>query len=99
MNIRRLLYSEYSDVIISIILGFGLATMFRKICNERNCIVFHAPKNEDIETQILTIENFIKECKLEKKSKSIDLALHNIYQIIVLFKIELITASKILPTN
>ncbi len=52
MNIRRLLYSQYSDVIISIILGFGLATMFRKICNERNCIVFQAPNNKDIETQI-----------------------------------------------
>lgn len=57
MNIRRLLYSEYSDIIISIILGFGLATLFRKICNERNCIVFQAPKNENIENQIFRHNN------------------------------------------
>ena len=31
--------------------------MFRKICNERNCIVFQAPKNEDIETQIFRHNN------------------------------------------
>ena len=53
----------------------------------------------DIETQILTIENFIKECKLEKKSKSIDLALHNIYQIIVLFKIELNKIHKVIVNH
>ena len=35
------------------------------------------------------VANFVKECKLEEKSRSIDLALHNIYQVIVLFKIEL----------
>ena len=70
MNIRRLLYSEYSDVIISIILGFGLATMFRKICNERNCIVFQAPKNEDIETQIFRHNN---QCyKYKHKSEQCD---------------------------
>ena len=67
MNIRRLLYSEYSDIIISIILGFGFATMFRKICNERNCLVFQAPKNEDIESCIRDSNN---ECyKYKHKSE------------------------------
>jgi hypothetical protein len=66
MNIKRLLYSEYSDVVISIILGFGLATMFRKICNERNCIVFHAPSNEEMENQVFRHNN---ECyKFDHKS-------------------------------
>ena len=29
MNIRRLLYSKYSSIIISIILGLGLAALFK----------------------------------------------------------------------
>ena len=33
MYVKRLLYNPYSDYIISIILGFGLATLFRKVCN------------------------------------------------------------------
>ncbi len=43
MNIKRLLYSKYSNIIISVILGLGLSTLFRKACNKRNCLVFRAP--------------------------------------------------------
>tara|TARA_X000000950_G_C13676036_1_gene561972 strand:- start:360 stop:599 length:240 start_codon:yes stop_codon:yes gene_type:complete len=42
MNIKRLLYGPYSSYIISIILGFGLATIFRKVCNKRDCVVHKA---------------------------------------------------------
>ena len=49
MNIKRLLYSKYSKVFISILLGLGLATLFRKVCNERNCLKFVAPKFSEIE--------------------------------------------------
>lgn len=40
MYIHRLLYSKYSCLLISIILGFGLATMFRKECKEGSCLEF-----------------------------------------------------------
>ena len=43
MNIQRLLNSKIGQIVLSIILGLGLATMFRKVCNDRNCIVFHGP--------------------------------------------------------
>jgi hypothetical protein len=43
MNIRRLLYGEYSKYLISIILGFGLATLFRFSCENRKCIRFVGP--------------------------------------------------------
>ena len=42
MNIKRLLYGPYSMYIISVILGLGLATIFRKACNKRNCIIHKA---------------------------------------------------------
>ena len=36
MNFRRLLYSTPGKYIISILLGLGLATLFRRACKERN---------------------------------------------------------------
>tara|TARA_B110000858_G_C17583004_1_gene372073 strand:+ start:194 stop:418 length:225 start_codon:yes stop_codon:yes gene_type:complete len=36
-------------MIISIILGFGLATLFRKTCTLRGCYQFRGPPMEDIE--------------------------------------------------
>ena len=44
-GIERLLYSKYSNVVISIILGLGLSCLFRKACDKRNCLVFKAPAN------------------------------------------------------
>lgn len=49
MYIRRLLYNPYSSIIISMILGFGLATLFRKSCSLRGCYVFKGPSMEKIE--------------------------------------------------
>ena len=48
MNIRRLLYGTYSEYILAIILGFGLATVFRKACKERDCLVFKGPKIDNM---------------------------------------------------
>lgn len=48
MNIRRLLYFPHSDIVISIILGFGLATLFRKNCKKRQCLVFKGPHQNKI---------------------------------------------------
>ena len=40
MYVHRLLYSKYSCILISMILGFGLATMFRKECKNGPCLEF-----------------------------------------------------------
>ena len=44
MNVKRLLYGRYSEYILAIILGFGLATLFRKACKDRSCLIFKGPK-------------------------------------------------------
>jgi len=43
MEIQRLLNSKMGKLILSIILGFGLATLFRKVCTDKKCIVFNGP--------------------------------------------------------
>ena len=49
MNIKRLLNSDLGRVFISILLGLGLATLFRKVCKDKNCIKFSGPVIGDIE--------------------------------------------------
>lgn len=41
-------HTEMGKYIISIILGIGLASLFRKSCEGRSCIVFRGPSIEDI---------------------------------------------------
>jgi hypothetical protein len=49
MNIKRILYTPFGKIVISILLGLGLATMFRKVCTGNNCIIFNGPVITDIE--------------------------------------------------
>ena len=50
MYLQRLLNSKLGKITLSIILGFGLATLFRKVCTDKNCIVFngHVISEDDI---------------------------------------------------
>ena len=52
MNIKRLIHGKFSKYVISAIIGIGLATLFRKACNSRNCLVFKAPHIDKIRNQI-----------------------------------------------
>ena len=52
MNIRRLLYSIPGKFLVSIILGLGLATLFRKVCRDRKCLVFRAASLSKIKNQV-----------------------------------------------
>jgi len=79
MEIKRLLYGKYSDYVISIILGFGLATLFRKVCNERNCLIFKAPKINKIENKTYRFDNSCykvkhKQVQYDKSKKHIPFA-------------------------
>jgi hypothetical protein len=56
MYLRRILYGDAGKIFISIILGLGLATLFRKVCNDRNCIIFKAPDIKKIQNQIFKFE-------------------------------------------
>jgi hypothetical protein len=49
MNIKRLMNTFHGQLVLSIVLGLGLASLFRKVCDDRNCIVFNGPIISDIE--------------------------------------------------
>ena len=51
-KLQKLLYSKYSKIVLSIILGFGLATLFKVTCDNNSCYKYIAPNTEKIEKHI-----------------------------------------------
>ena len=49
MNFKRLLNTETGIMFISILLGLGLATLFRKVCEGKSCINFNGPLISEID--------------------------------------------------
>ena len=44
MDLSSKLKSYEGKMLMSILLGLGLATLFRHVCKGKNCLIFHAPK-------------------------------------------------------
>ena len=43
MQFNRLLNTDLGRIFISILLGMGVATLFRKVCTDKKCIIFNGP--------------------------------------------------------
>jgi len=77
--INKIIKSTLGIYIISIILGLGLASLFRKACKNKNCMEFKGPKMAELKNQIYTYnencyqfnEESIK-CGTRKKSVDFD---------------------------
>ena len=54
--IRNLKKSYVGKLIISIILGLGLSALFRKVCNDRDCIVIKGPDIKEVEKNIYNFD-------------------------------------------
>jgi len=73
-KISKLINSEVGKILISVLLGLGLATLFRKACNDRNCLVFYAPPEEKVKNKTFkfndkcyTYSNSAVSCSSNKK--------------------------------
>lgn len=76
MNIKRLLNTPLGRVLMSIVLGLGLATMFRHVCNGKNCINFNGPVISELDGKIykfsdVCYENKIKSAKCDINKKKV----------------------------
>jgi len=54
--IDRLFYSSVGQLIISSLFGLSLALLFNRVCKE-NCILYFAPKYDDIDNKIFKLED------------------------------------------
>ena len=53
-NIQKVMHTKLGQILISIILGFGLASIFRRSCKDAECFSFFAPKPSEVEKKIYT---------------------------------------------
>jgi hypothetical protein len=56
-KIQKIIHSTVGKYIISILLGLGLASLFRKVCNDRSCLVFYAPPLEKVDQKVFEFDN------------------------------------------
>lgn len=56
-KIQKIIHSTVGRYIISILLGLGLATLFRKVCNDRSCMVFYAPPSKEVDGKVFEFDN------------------------------------------
>ena len=52
VNLGKFVHTETGKMLMSILLGFGLASLFRTICKDRECLIFHAPSLDDFKDKI-----------------------------------------------
>ena len=57
VNFGKFVHTPTGRLLMSILLGFGLASLFRTVCKERNCIIFHAPPLEKIQDKVYKHNN------------------------------------------
>jgi hypothetical protein len=68
MAFEKLFRTETGKIIMSTLLGLGLATLFRKGCVGRNCIEFAAPSLEDIKKKVYKYGDRCFKYKMETHS-------------------------------
>ena len=52
IHLEKFVHSDRGKIIMSILLGFGLASLFRKVCNNNNCLAFYAPPLDEFKDKI-----------------------------------------------
>lgn len=57
VHLEKFVHTPTGKIIMSVLIGFGFASLFRTICKGRNCIAFHAPPLEDFKDKIYKINN------------------------------------------
>lgn len=55
--IGKLLKSKIGQIVISILLGLGLATIFRKVCKDNSCMVIKGPSPEEVKKYVYKIDS------------------------------------------
>lgn len=52
IHFGKFVHTETGKMIMSVLLGLGLATLFRTVCKDNKCLTFHAPPLADIKDKI-----------------------------------------------
>jgi hypothetical protein len=71
--IRDMMQTDVGAIIISVILGLGLAALFRRVCTGSGCIVISGPNPKEIEKYVYKVKDdcykytpYVTPCDSEK---------------------------------
>jgi hypothetical protein len=74
INLGKFVHTETGKIIMSILLGLGLASLFRTVCKNNHCLEFHAPPLEEIKDKIyknndkcVKYNSFLTKCSNKNK--------------------------------
>ena len=56
-SIQRFMHDDNAKYIISILIGLGIATIFRKACKNDDCYIFKGPFTSEIHDNIYSFNN------------------------------------------
>lgn len=75
----KFVHTETGKIIMSILLGLGLASLFRTVCKDKNCLIFHAPPLDQINNKIyksgnkcVTYKPIATKCSINSKTIEFD---------------------------
>ena len=54
MSILSILDTETGQVMLSMILGLGLASLFKRVCTDEKCVIYIPPADNKINNRIFT---------------------------------------------
>ena len=52
LNLGRFVHTQTGKIMMSVLLGLGLASLFRTVCKNKDCFNFHAPPLNEIKDKI-----------------------------------------------
>jgi hypothetical protein len=79
INVPRILNTPMGKIFISLILGLGLATLFRKACTDGSCLSFNCPVISEVDGKTYKFDEYCYKydlipAKCDSRRKTIDIA-------------------------
>ena len=71
MHLDKFVHSATGKILMSLLLGFGLATFFRTVCKGKRCRIMEAPPMKEINDQTYRFDD--KCYKIEKNAVKCDI--------------------------
>jgi hypothetical protein len=75
MGLKEMMHTDTGSIVISVILGLGLACLFRKACTDNKCVIIKGPNIKEVESKVYKIrdscyryETEFAECDASKNS-------------------------------
>ena len=79
LQLGKFVHSENGKIIMSLLLGFGLASLFRTVCKGNGCLQFHAAPLDKIKDKVyrngekcMTFKPINSKCSLNAKVVSFE---------------------------